>query len=143
LIHTINRSAIPLLQISILKEEKRRNSKNKLYQFLKLIYRLKMKKETQSTTNDRPYSLRDHSSKPKVTIPAINYHLNNYQGIPFPSSNVSNGSPKNNSHLWRKGKWFDEEESYTEKLIEAFIKGYLNIPGGTTLRSFLSEQLCW
>ena len=44
---------------------------------------------------------------------------------------------------WRKGKWLDEEEAYTKKLIEAFNAGYLNIPSGTTLRSFLSERLSW
>eukprot|EP01039_Chlorochromonas_danica_P008722 gene8725-9612_t len=42
---------------------------------------------------------------------------------------------------WRKGKWFDEEENYTKKLIEVFSNGYLNLAGGTTLRSFLSERL--
>ena len=44
---------------------------------------------------------------------------------------------------WRKGKWIDEEELYTRKLIEAFNSGYLKIPTGTTLRSFLSEKLSW
>lgn len=44
---------------------------------------------------------------------------------------------------WRKGKWLDEEEAYTRKLIEAFNAGFLNLPSGTTLRSFLSERLCW
>lgn len=44
---------------------------------------------------------------------------------------------------WRKGKWFDEEEAYTKKLIEVFTNGYLNIPGGTTLRCFLAERLSW
>eukprot|EP01031_Cornospumella_fuschlensis_P031069 gene31069-37549_t len=42
---------------------------------------------------------------------------------------------------WRKGKWFDEEEAYTKKLIEVFTNGYLSIPGGTTLRCFLAERL--
>ena len=45
--------------------------------------------------------------------------------------------------LWRKGKWLDEEEAYTKKLIEAFNSGFLNISSGTTLRSFLSERLSW
>lgn len=44
---------------------------------------------------------------------------------------------------WRKGKWLEEEEAYTKKLIEAFNAGYLNLPGGTTLRCFLSERLSW
>ncbi len=44
---------------------------------------------------------------------------------------------------WRKGKWLDEEEAYTKKLIEAFNNGHLHLPSGTTLRSFLSERLSW
>ncbi|RYF51117.1 MAG: hypothetical protein EOO38_04010 [Cytophagaceae bacterium] len=44
---------------------------------------------------------------------------------------------------WRKGKWFDEEEAYTKKLIEVFTNGYLNIPGGTTLRCYLADRLSW
>jgi len=44
---------------------------------------------------------------------------------------------------WRKGKWTDEEDMYTRKLIEAFYGGYLNITTGTTLRSFLAERLYW
>lgn len=43
----------------------------------------------------------------------------------------------------RKGKWTEEEEVYTMKLIEAFIAGVLPLPQGTTLRSFLAEKLCW
>ena len=45
--------------------------------------------------------------------------------------------------MTRKGKWTEEEETYTMKLIEAFIAGVLPLPQGTTLRSFLSEKLCW
>jgi hypothetical protein len=44
---------------------------------------------------------------------------------------------------WRKGKWTEEEEAYTKRLIEAFNSGKLKIPSGTTLRSYLSEKLCW
>ncbi len=44
---------------------------------------------------------------------------------------------------WRKGKWTEEEESYTKKLIDAFNQGYLKIASGTTLRSFLAERLFW
>ena len=43
----------------------------------------------------------------------------------------------------RKGKWLEEEEAYTRKLIDAFNEGYLEIQAGTTLRSFLSEKLSW
>lgn len=44
----------------------------------------------------------------------------------------------------RKGKWTDEEELFTKKLIDAFNNGVLlNVSVGTTLRSFLSEKLWW
>jgi hypothetical protein len=44
----------------------------------------------------------------------------------------------------RKGKWTDEEELYTKKLIDSFNEGLLlKIPHGTTLRSLLSEKLWW
>eukprot|EP01041_Mallomonas_annulata_P004580 gene4580-9102_t len=43
--------------------------------------------------------------------------------------------------LWRKGKWTDEEEKYTKRLISAFNQGLLSLSAGTTLRCFLSEKL--
>jgi len=43
----------------------------------------------------------------------------------------------------RKGKWTTEEENYANKIIELFNKGLLQIPIGTTLRSYLSEKLNW
>ncbi len=44
---------------------------------------------------------------------------------------------------WRKGKWTEEEEKYTKALVLAFTKGILDLPEGTTLRSFLSSKLNW
>lgn len=44
---------------------------------------------------------------------------------------------------WRKGKWTEDEELYTQRLIESFNAGQLKIPTGTTLRSYLSEKLSW
>ena len=44
---------------------------------------------------------------------------------------------------WRKGKWTEEEEIFTKKLIDAFNGGYLKVSSSTTLRSFLAERLCW
>ncbi|KAJ1448184.1 hypothetical protein M885DRAFT_450534, partial [Pelagophyceae sp. CCMP2097] len=41
----------------------------------------------------------------------------------------------------RKGKWTVEEESYTTAVIREFERGMLSCAPGTTLRSFLSEQL--
>lgn len=56
---------------------------------------------------------------------------------------TNNFSSVLNKMSWRKGKWIDEEGVYTKKLIEAFNSGWLKIPSGTTLRSFLAEQLSW
>ena len=44
---------------------------------------------------------------------------------------------------YRKGKWTAEEENYANKIISLFKRGLLDIPSGTTLRSYLSEKLCW
>lgn len=41
----------------------------------------------------------------------------------------------------RIGNWSDDELRYTAALINGFLHGQLDIPQGTTLRSFLSEQL--
>ena len=43
----------------------------------------------------------------------------------------------------RKGKWTPEEEVYANRIISYFNRGMLNIPAGTTLRSYLSEKLNW
>ena len=43
---------------------------------------------------------------------------------------------------YRKGKWI-EEEQFTKALIHAFNEGFLTIPVGTTLRTFLSDKLNW
>lgn len=43
----------------------------------------------------------------------------------------------------RKGKWSEEEEKLTKKLIKAFNEGLLQIPIGTTLRTFLADKLFW
>jgi hypothetical protein len=43
----------------------------------------------------------------------------------------------------RRGEWTREEEMYAKRMIDAFNKGYLKIPHGATLRSFLAERLFW
>ena len=43
----------------------------------------------------------------------------------------------------RKGKWTTQEEIYANKIIHFFNQGMLDIPAGTTLRSYLSEKLNW
>lgn len=41
----------------------------------------------------------------------------------------------------RRGKWTAEEEAYAVAAIRDFNSGYLDAPPGTTLRSYLSENL--
>ncbi|KAG5179151.1 hypothetical protein JKP88DRAFT_247567 [Tribonema minus] len=41
----------------------------------------------------------------------------------------------------RKGKWTPEEEAYTSRIIRDFNNGYLPLPPGTTLRTYLSDKL--
>lgn len=52
-------------------------------------------------------------------------------------------SSYNNSGPLRKGKWTIEEENYANKIICMFNQGILEVPVGTTLRSYLSEKLNW
>jgi hypothetical protein len=51
--------------------------------------------------------------------------------------------PKPKKITLRKGKWTDEEELFTKKLIDYFNQGLLNVATGTTLRTYLSEKLWW
>lgn len=41
----------------------------------------------------------------------------------------------------RKGKWSYEEQKYAVAILQYFKKGLLDIPAGTTLRSYMSEKL--
>lgn len=41
----------------------------------------------------------------------------------------------------RKGKWTIEEEEFTTRIIEYFNTGLLELPEGTTLRSYLADKL--
>ena len=43
----------------------------------------------------------------------------------------------------REGKWSYEEEVLTKKLISSFNSGFLQLPVGTTLLSYLSDRLFW
>ncbi|KAJ1436139.1 hypothetical protein B484DRAFT_325221, partial [Ochromonadaceae sp. CCMP2298] len=45
------------------------------------------------------------------------------------------------SNIARRGKWTAEEERYTEKIIYDFENGTLDVPEGTTLRTYLSKVL--
>jgi len=41
----------------------------------------------------------------------------------------------------RRGKWTPEEEAYVERIIHDFNAGLLDVPAGTTLRTYLSQKL--
>jgi len=70
-------------------------------------------------------------------------------GSEFHSSFTSTTSKQHDSRAkpkkiaLRKGKWTDEEELFTKKLIDYFNQGLLNVANGTTLRTYLSEKLWW
>ena len=51
--------------------------------------------------------------------------------------------PLANLFSLRKGKWSEEEEALTKQLISSFNSGFLQVPIGTTLRTYLSERLFW
>ena len=53
----------------------------------------------------------------------------------------SGGSPSNSSSTLRRGKWTSEEEAFALAAIRDFNSGYLDAPGGTTLRTYLSDRL--
>ena len=61
----------------------------------------------------------------------------------YHNRNTSQSNNDNTQFQVRKGKWTVEEENYTNKIISLFNRGYLPIPAGTTLRSYLSEKLSW
>lgn len=49
--------------------------------------------------------------------------------------------PKELQGNLRRGKWTQEEEQYTSRIIHDFEHGLLNVPEGTTLRNYLSKTL--
>jgi len=57
------------------------------------------------------------------------------------TDSIESIEPRLNDPNLRKGKWTVPEEIYAEKLIYFFNRQILQIPEGTTLRSFLSEKL--
>ncbi|CAM9131516.1 unnamed protein product, partial [Heterosigma akashiwo] len=64
----------------------------------------------------------------------FNYGGNNMGGYPHQSA-------QNPGNSLRKGKWTVEEEEFTSKIIHYFNTGILQLPEGTTLRSYLAEKL--
>ncbi|GAB9477273.1 hypothetical protein Gpo141_00014337 [Globisporangium polare] len=57
-----------------------------------------------------------------------------------PASSSTERSPHLTGEL-RRGKWTLAEEEYTAATIQYFCSGTLGIPYGTTLRSYLAQQL--
>ncbi|OQR84294.1 hypothetical protein ACHHYP_13563 [Achlya hypogyna] len=64
-------------------------------------------------------------------------------GIKFtdPSAVMEQTTKMQAPYLTRVGLWSRTEQLYAWKLIECFIKGYVTLPIGTRLRSFLAERL--
>ena len=57
------------------------------------------------------------------------------------SEGVEPGSPTPPKKKLRRGKWTPEEEMFVERIIRDFNAGLLDVPAGTTLRTFLSQKL--
>jgi len=53
----------------------------------------------------------------------------------------SNTSPSLSGKALRRGKWTQEEEAFVARAINDFNCGFLNVPAGTTLRTYLSDKL--
>mmetsp|Transcript_14432 Transcript_14432/g.21421 ORF Transcript_14432/g.21421 Transcript_14432/m.21421 type:complete len:315 (-) Transcript_14432:172-1116(-) len=79
------------------------------------------------------------TSEAKVAFKS-NDESSRIQESTFLYRDASNYKAKNKKFV-RKGKWTAEEEAYTSRIIHDFQHGFLNIPEGTTLRSYLSEKL--
>lgn len=61
-----------------------------------------------------------------------------------PATNTSaarDASTADKKKSTRKGKWTIEEEEFTTRIIQFFNSGLLELPEGTTLRSYLAEKL--
>lgn len=63
--------------------------------------------------------------------------------LSFPHLHMTGGPPRRTVGL-RKGKWTPEEVKYTNRVIETFNAGTLQLPDaaqGTTLRAYLADKL--
>mmetsp|Transcript_3145 Transcript_3145/g.12618 ORF Transcript_3145/g.12618 Transcript_3145/m.12618 type:complete len:306 (-) Transcript_3145:391-1308(-) len=58
-----------------------------------------------------------------------------------PDAPDSGGSESPPKKKLRRGKWTPEEEAYVERIIHDFNAGLLDVPAGTTLRTYLSQKL--
>mmetsp|Transcript_12229 Transcript_12229/g.16042 ORF Transcript_12229/g.16042 Transcript_12229/m.16042 type:complete len:435 (-) Transcript_12229:508-1812(-) len=68
--------------------------------------------------------------------------INHNDSPPFKQNRMSqDSSSSTETNILRKGKWTVEEEEFTTKIIHYFNTGVLQLPEGTTLRSFLAEKL--
>ena len=93
--------------------------------------------QLQQISRPRGQSVSNYPPQIMNQLPPWMFPMN--QNVPVPFTNIMT-APK---FTWRKGKWSEEEEMYTKKLIDAFNSGCLKIASGTTLRSFLAERLFW
>jgi len=96
--------------------------------------------------DNRHYLVPQSTSPPRSKLPKLNpiavtaqqmMPLRDLQGI---DDDDDEGAGQRKSSV-RTGKWSIEEEQFARALVSHFRSGSLNIPPGTTLRSYLAEKL--
>ncbi|CAM9747726.1 unnamed protein product [Choristocarpus tenellus] len=63
------------------------------------------------------------------------------QPVAAPIAHLQRGALVRPARSIRKGKWTNEEEAYTARIIHHFNLGVLQLPEGTTLRAYLAQKL--
>jgi len=108
-------------------------------------------KAAQITTTKRCPSVQNNGASSEVVTAVDPSKNNQQQEIKHSQSQRQNGTqvpageaesnPKKTRQRLRKGKWTIEEEEYTSRIIQYFSTGFLTLPDGATLRSYLAEKL--
>ncbi|GLE06589.1 hypothetical protein PINS_up015983 [Pythium insidiosum] len=76
-----------------------------------------------------------------VSTPVRNARRKPTRRAESPSTANETTSASPNRHYSRSGPWSRQEEEYAAALIDCFFRGVLDLPEGTTLRSFLTSRL--
>jgi len=69
-----------------------------------------------------------------------NHEPNRDRADSIPYASIES-TPSLNGKALRRGKWTQEEEAFVARAIHDFNCGFLNVPAGTTLRTYLSDKL--
>lgn len=96
-----------------------------------------------NSLDNRHYLVPQSTSPPRAKLPKLNPTVNAQQMLPLSDLkgvDDDEGSGQRKSSV-RTGKWSIEEEQFARALVSHFRSGSLNIPPGTTLRSYLAEKL--